>query len=199
MNKSEFVFALSERLSFLPWNEVEERVSFYLEMIDDRMEDGMAEEEAVAAVGSVSVITEQILTDIPLSRIVKERIKPVKRMRGWEIVLLAVGSPLWLSLGIAAFAVILSLYVSLWTVVISLWSACVSVAACALCGAAGCILAALNGYIPAGLFFLAAGLVCGGVAILLGFVCKAATRGTALLARKSVIGIKNCFVRKEEA
>ena len=199
MNKTKFVLALSERLSFLPWEEVEERVSFYLEMIDDRMEEGLSEEESVAAVGSVSEITEQILADIPLSRLVKEKIKPKNRMKAWEIVLLALGSPLWLSLGISVFAVILSLYISLWAVVISLWAVCVSLAVCALGGALGCILVALDGHILSGLFLLAAGFVCGGMAIFVCFGCKAATKGAVLLAGKIVMWIKNCFVRKEAA
>ena len=199
MNKTEFVLALSEKLSFLPWNEIEERVSFYLEMIDDRMEDGLSEEEAVAAVGSVPAITEQILADIPLARLMKEKIKPKNRMKAWEIILLVLGSPLWLSLAVSAFAVILSLYISLWAVVISLWAVCVSLVVCVLGGAAGCVIVALDGYVFSGLFLLAAGLVCGGMGILLCFVCKAATKGTLLLAEKSIMWIKNCFVRKEAA
>ena len=61
MTKTEFVLELTSKLSLLPWEEVEDRISFYVEMIDDRMEDGLSEEEAVAAVGSVDEIAAQII------------------------------------------------------------------------------------------------------------------------------------------
>ena len=51
MNKTEFVLELAQRLSHLPWSEIEERVNYYGEMIDDRMEEGLSEKEAVAAMG----------------------------------------------------------------------------------------------------------------------------------------------------
>ena len=53
MTKLDFLFALQSRLEGLPKDEVRERIGFYAEMIEDRMEEGMPEEAAVAAVGSV--------------------------------------------------------------------------------------------------------------------------------------------------
>ena len=47
MTKHEFITQLRDRLSELPEREVEERLSFYVEMIDDRIEDGRTEQEAV--------------------------------------------------------------------------------------------------------------------------------------------------------
>ena len=51
MNKQEFIVALCDRLVGLPEQEVEDRIGFYCEMIDDRIEDGLSEEDAVAAIG----------------------------------------------------------------------------------------------------------------------------------------------------
>lgn len=51
MTKAEFLAALKRAL---PEDEAEQTLAFYNEMIDDRMEDGMSEEEAVAAMGPVS-------------------------------------------------------------------------------------------------------------------------------------------------
>ena len=39
MNKQEFLMRLREGLSGLPQNEIEERLTFYSEMIDDRIEE----------------------------------------------------------------------------------------------------------------------------------------------------------------
>ena len=47
MKKKEFLDALSRGLSPLPKRERDERVNFYREMIDDRIEEGIPEEEAV--------------------------------------------------------------------------------------------------------------------------------------------------------
>ena len=115
MTKIKFLLTLNEKLSGLPKEDVEERLNFYSEMIEDRMEEGLSEEEAVAAIGSIDEIASQIVDDIPLSKIAKEKIKPKRRLRAWEIVLLAVGSPLWLILALAALIVIISLYTVIWS------------------------------------------------------------------------------------
>ena len=61
MNKTEFLDALRHALGKLPSYEVEQSIAFYAEMIDDRIEDGMSEQEAVAALGSVHAIAAQIV------------------------------------------------------------------------------------------------------------------------------------------
>ena len=197
MTKQEFLTALQKKLSGLPKQEIEERLTFYGEMIDDRMEDGRTEEEAVSAIGSVDVVAEQIIAEIPLAKIAKERIKPKKRLRVWEIVLLALGSPIWLSLLIAAVAVILSLYVVLWSLIASLWA----VFAALVASSVGCVIAGIfwafceNGWM--GIVIVGAGLTCAGLSIFLFFGCKEATRGILLLTKKIAVDIKKCFVRKE--
>ena len=89
MRKQEFIDRLRENLSGLPTAETEERLDFYEEMIEDRMEEGISEEEAVAAIGSPDKIAAQIIEEIPLKKIVKEKIKPKRKLKAWEIVLLA--------------------------------------------------------------------------------------------------------------
>ena len=197
MKRLEFILALHEKLSCLPQDDMEERLAFYNEMIDDRMEDGLSEEEAVAQIGNVDEIVSQILADTPLSKLVKEKIKPKKRRKVWQIVLLAVGSPLWVSLLIAAFAVAISLYAVLWVMVICLWAIFASVAACVLGGIAGGVLFAGNGNVLPGIAIIGAAIVCAGLSIFLFYGCKAATKGTALLTKKIILGIKHCFVKKE--
>lgn len=97
MNKQEFLGKLRSGLSGLPQGDVEERLTFYSEMIDDRMEEGISEEEAVCEIGSVDEIVSQIIADIPFTKLVREKIKPNRTLRPWEIVLLVLGSPVWLS------------------------------------------------------------------------------------------------------
>lgn len=198
MTKMEFLLDLTGKLSPLPWEEISDRWDYYSEMIDDRMEDGLSEDEAVAELGTVEEVAAQILADIPLSTLVKEKIKSKRRLRGWEIVFLVLGSPIWLSLLIAAFAVVFSIYVSLWAVVISLWAVFVSLAACFLGGAAACVILAVSGNGASGLALLAAGLLCAGLSIVLFYGCRAATKGILLLTKKFAVWLKNRLIKKEE-
>lgn len=199
MIKQEFLAKLRKKLSGLPHDDIEERLAFYSEMIDDRKEDGLSEEEAVSAIGSLDEIVAQVVAETPLVKIAKERIKPKKRLRATEIVLLMLGSPLWLSLLIAAFALILSLYISLWAVLISLWAVFVSLAACSIGGVLACVIFTVGGNIASGIAMLAAGIICAGISVFMFYGCKAAIKGTLLLSKKMAICTKNCFIKKEEA
>lgn len=197
MTKREFLSSLRAYLAHLPQAEAEERVRFYAEMIDDRMEEGLSEEEAVAAVGTAEEVAAQIAEDIPFAKIAKERIKPKRRLAAWEITLLVIGSPIWLSLLIAAVSVVLSLYVSLWAVVFALWAVFASFVACGVVGVAVGVGTAIWGDLLAGGALLGAGLMLGGLAIFLFFGCRAATKGMVRLLTLTATGIKRRLVRKE--
>ena len=198
MNKQEFLVQLRKGLSGLPKDDIEERLTFYSEMIDDRMEEGLSEETAVCEIGTVDELISQIIADIPLTKLVKERITPNKRLKAWEIVLLVLGSPIWLSLLIAVFAVILSLYVSLWSVIIALWSVFVSLIGCVFGGIAGGIVFACCGNVLTGIAMIGASLVCAGLSVFMFYGCKAVTKGILILTKKLAVWIKNCFIKKEE-
>ncbi len=128
---------------------MEECLTFYAEMLDDRIEEGLSEEEAVAAAGAEEEIVRQTVDETPLAKIAKERVRPKRHLKAWEIVLLALGSPVWLSLGIAAAAVILAVYVSLWAVIVSLWAVFGALAVCALVSLPACAVFALAFELPA--------------------------------------------------
>lgn len=196
MNKKEFFAQLRQGLAGLPQAELDERLLFYSEMIEDRIEEGASEEEAVAAVGSVDEIIAQIVGEIPLATLVKEKIKPKKRLSGWVIALLVLGSPIWFSLLIVAVSVVFSLYVALWAVIFSLWAVFVSLAGSAFGVIIGGIYLSFFHPIFTGLALVGAGLVCAGLSILFFLGCKAATKGLLVLTKKMLFGIKNAFVKK---
>lgn len=64
MRKEEFLTALRAELTGLSPEGVEKLVEFCSEMIDDRMEDGLTEEEAVAAAGSLDELIQQAKTEL---------------------------------------------------------------------------------------------------------------------------------------
>ena len=67
MNKDKFLLALYDAVRDLPLEDVERSIAYYREMIDERVEDGMNEEEAVAALGSVEDIAAQIMDGAPVT------------------------------------------------------------------------------------------------------------------------------------
>ena len=197
MNKQEFLLALRGALLDLPEADIKASLDYYAEIIDDQMEEGVAETDAVASLGSVVAVAEQIMLDMPLTKLVKARVKPKRRLRAWEIVLIIAGSPVWFPILVALAAVALALYVVLWSLVVSIYAVDVSLAACLLGGIGGGVGLFIAGNLFSALFLLGAGLVCGGLSIFLFFGCKAATKGTVLLTKKMLFGVKKCFVRKE--
>ena len=197
MLKQEFLNALKEGLKGLPKADIEDRITFYGEMIDDRMEEGLSEEAAVNAIGPVDEVVQQIVADTPLTKIVKEKIKPKRKMRAWEILLLILGFPLWFPLLVATGAVVFALYVTLWSLVIALWAVEIAFIVSAVALLIGAIVFFVSGHGLAGLLVLGASLILAALSILLFFVCVAASKGTVLLAKKIVIGVKNLFVGKE--
>ena len=65
MNKEEFLSELREELYDLPEGDIEERLTFYSEMIDDRVEEGISVEEALAEIGPAGEIASQIRSELP--------------------------------------------------------------------------------------------------------------------------------------
>ena len=196
MNKQEFFDQLRQKLSGAPQSEVEDRLMFYAEMIDDRIEEGMSEDDAVGAMGDIDTIASEIISHIPISALVKEKKKTKRKMKAWEITLLAVGSPLWIVLLAAALAVILTIYATVWAVVISLWALGAAVGACALGGIAVLVLNCIYGNVWTGLAIFGMGLVCAGISIFWFFGCKALTKCVVILTKKIVLWTKKLFVRK---
>ncbi len=197
MNKTEFLNAVRSRIDRLPPQDIQKSLDFYAEIIDDRMEDGMTEEEAVAAMGPFDEITEQILMDIPLPRLVKASLRPTRALRVWEIVLLILGSPVWLPLLLSAIAVVFSLYLVLWSVVLSLYAVDLAFALSAVASLPAAILLFCTGEPLFGIFFLGAALILGGLTIGWFFLCQYSAKGTWWLCKKTTLGIKSLFIRKE--
>ncbi len=197
MKKNEFLSELRERLTGLSEADLNRSLDYYTEMIDERMEDGISEDEAVAEVGTPAVIAEEILKEMPLAKLVKARVKPKRKMTVWEVVLLVLGSPLWLSLLITLFAAVLSLYIALWSVVISLWAVELALAGTALVGVVALPVSLIQGNVWAGIALLGAGIFAAGLCMFGFYGCLYVTKGACLLGKKLFLFVKRCFIRKE--
>lgn len=196
MNKQAFMDQLRNSLSGMPQEDIRRSLEFYSEAIDDRMEEGMTEEKAVAQLGSVEDLVSQIMPEAAAPKIVAP--KPKRKLSVWEIVLLVLGSPIWLSLLVAVFAVAISVYAVVWSVIISLWAAAVSVASCAVAGVLVFVLYLVLGHTWQGIAMLGAGLFCAGLAIFFIYGCLQATKGTVLLTKKTLLAVRSCLLRRRE-
>ena len=197
MNKQEFLAQLRRGLRGLPQEDIEERLTFYGEMIDDRVEDGLSEAEAVAEIGNVGEIVSQIPADTPLTSLVKEKIRPKSPIKPWVIALLILGFPLWFPILISVISIILAAYIVVWSVIISLWAIFISVIAGALSGVVLAIYFVICGKALTALAILAVALLCAGTAILMFFGCLAVTKGVIWLTKKAAVGLKHMLVGKE--
>ena len=198
MKKQEFLDKLKAELWALSEEEKKSSLEYYSEMIDDRMEDGLSEEEAVAAIGNLDEIVKQILSETPRppATVHKEQKQQKRGLETWMIVLLVLGSPLWIPLVASAAATVVSIYVSLWSVVIVLYVVAVAVGVAAV----GCIVGSffMIGRAATLVVTWGAALLCAGLAILLFLLGNLAAKGMVELTKLCWQGVKSIFNRKEQ-
>lgn len=187
MTRDEFLGRLGELLACLPAEQIEETKAFYAEAIADRMEDGMSEEEAVAAMGTPGEVAEATLDDLPA--VPRAIARTRRRSTALLWVLTVVGSPVWVPLLIAFVAVALSVYVCIWVLALCVWlvaAALGGMGVVELLFAAGGV---AIGHVPYVLASAGVGLGLIGVALLAGAGAWAASkqiaRLSALWARKA--------------
>ena len=193
MTKTEFLTELKKALEGLPEEDIEKSLEYYSEMIDDRIEDGLTEEEAVADLGSIEDIRAQIVKDTPITRIIKEKIKPKRTLSCLEITLLIVGFPIWFPLLASVAATLFSIWVSLWAVVISFYAVEAAFMASAVGGIIAAVVMLTVGNSVTGLFLFGCSLASVGLGILWIFVCKYSTKGLVWLTGAFV---KSLFMKK---
>lgn len=192
MSKNEFLEELRSKLKGLPKEDVDERIEFYSEAIDDRIEEGKTEEEAIKEIGTVDEVVREIAEDTPLIELVKKKMKPKKERATWEIVLILLGFPIWLPLLITIFTIAFVCYVLIWVLVIVTYSVELSFIAVGLFGTIGSLFMVFAGGFQAS--NLALGLVSLGAACLFYFVCVKATKLTIKLSNKIFTGIKKLLI-----
>lgn len=196
MNKNEFLTALSDGINGIPESDRRRAVEYYSEMIDDRIEEGCTEEEAVLGLGNIDDICRQILMEAPLPYLVKAAAKPDRRLRAWEIVLLILGSPVWVPLAFTAVVLILVFWLVLWAMAISLYALDLSLALVFPAGIVQSVIMLAMGRGAEALLYSGTGFICLGIAILLFFALNKLTKCIAKLCALTLKGIKSLFIRK---
>ena len=128
MNKTKFCALLGNKLKpYLSPKEIYKTLNFFEEMIDDRIDEGLSEEEAVSQLGDINIIVDQILDE---HNIEKKQTKLVWRFvprkipteLGFIITVLLL--PVWITifaLGASLFIVILSIIFSIVLTIIAIF------------------------------------------------------------------------------
>ncbi len=174
MDKKTFLKKLRKGLSGLSKAEQEERLTFYNEMIEDRIEEGLTEEQAVAAIGDLDEIIAQIRRESCL--------KENRKRAPWIVLLLILGAPLWIPLVVAVLVVMVVMV----AVYASMWAIFASLAACALACVIMGVVWICGGQGITGVAGIGCGCICLGLAIFLfyGNVWLGKIAGSALRSRK---------------
>ena len=189
MTKNAYLSELADRLRQLPQSEIDKSIAYYSEIIDDRMEEGCSEEEAVNGLEAPVTAAERILQDAPLGMLVRERIRPNQAVSGWIIALLVIGFPVWFPLLLAAAGIVFAMYVVVWSLVFAFFASTFAVGTASL---AVLITAFVRAGEGAGLIFalLGVGLLGIGCFILMGLATWMAASGVVRLTAALIRSLK---------
>ena len=189
MTKAEFLSGLEARLSALSLYDREQSLEYYAEMIDDRIEDGMSEADAVADVGMPDVIAKRILSEIPI----KKKASPI------PYVLIVLGAPIWGSLLIAAAAILIALYATAFALFVTYCAVGIALFGGAVIGIYGTVSFAVHGKPAQALAMLGAGGVCAGLGLLMCFGLKPVWKAGVKLCGMPIRFIRKYFAKRRAA
>ncbi len=186
MDKRTFLERLQAALAGLPDAERERQLAYYEEMIDDRVEEGMSESEAIAALGPADQLAQRVLRQTPP----QQRADRVRRSgiptAVW-VLLAVLLLPLWLPLLGLAGALVLGSFALLFGLIV----AAAGLVAGLGVGGVGAMIWALVSWDLSGMsvvFAIGAGLIAIGAALLLAlpaaYLIKALWRGIKAWGRK---------------
>ena len=194
MNKNEFLNELRQRAGAIPEEELEETINYYSEMIDDRVEDGDTEEQAVEAMGSIDEILEKSVQEKhPHTEAQGPSVEISKSSNGIKavnIVLIAVTFPIWFPIIISLFSVAVSIAAALISIV-------ASAAALFIGSFASMMFYFTEGRTAEGMFMLGTGMAGIGISILMTMLFVFLIRKVIGLCKRFIAWIKNKFSRKD--
>ena len=140
MDKQSFLASLRSAVSTLPPDEIERTVAYYEELIEDRMEDGMSEEEAVGSMEPIVTLASKAFESYRTPPALRDNgagggqagggqsAPPPQKRRGHVllVILAVLGSPVWipvmLALGAAALVVIAVMFVAIIVIIAAVLS-----------------------------------------------------------------------------
>lgn len=202
MNKQMFLSTLKEKLSDLPLSEVEKVLSFYEEAIDDRIEDGKTEEQAVSELDSIDTIVREMQINLPLTKLISKKVKKSHEKSNHKtlwMVLAICGSPIWVPIALSLAIVALSIYITIWAVIISLYCAVFSFAIACVAGLLTSVFRFIGSGAAVGFLQIGISIFCGGIFIVTFKPMVLLSKKLINVTVKFVKWVKSLFVTKEAA
>ena len=155
MKKARFLKQLRRAMRNYPSDTVSRTLDYYDEMINDRIEEGLSEEQAVSAMESIDKIVSAIPDDTAG--------QSAKQRKGRQTALLILGFPIWFPLLIAGFAVMLALFAVILALILSLAAVMLALAVSSAATLMAGILTLINGNAAQGLILIGGALCAGGL------------------------------------
>lgn len=224
MNRDEFLAALRGEIDSLDLHDRNRFLDYYREMIDDCIENGMPEADAVASMGDVRSIAERILSDIDsnadLNSSVNLDMTPdltpsvdpdtdknkqdpgegnsKKSSIGHDLMvaLIVITSVIWIPLIFAAAAVILAVYIVMWSVVLVAYSLSFAFIAATSATIHFAVTSAITGSLGMTIISVGGAFICFGLSILCIILSIKLTKWTARLAVAFSKSLNRAFGKK---
>lgn len=175
MTKNIFLIALRHKMKGLPKKEIEERIVFYNEMIDDLMEEGLSEDEAIAKIGSTDEVASEISSDTELELMPINKNASRFAFTPLNISLIILAAPLWIPLVAVAFSLVISILAVMFSLIASFWAITLAFALAAPASILFGLIYLFNTCIFEGILLISAALLLAGLSILCFLGCKSLT------------------------
>lgn len=117
MNKETYLDALETELKQYEITDYMRYIEYYRELIEDSIEDGKTELEALDNLGDAQSVVKRILSE-QRDLFIK---KPKGKLHPGVLILLVLGSPLWLSLLVALMCVLFAIFIIILIAYFILW------------------------------------------------------------------------------
>jgi len=200
MTKQEFLQGLETRLQQENIANVDSVLDFYDEMISDRMEEGMSEEDAVAKNEDIESIVNSMNLEKSMPNLIKDTIakkhdnaKKNNKSASWTV-LLVIGAPIWIPLALAYMAVVFSFILCIFSLLLAYFAIALSFSVSSILYFIGAFTVFIGNVTFAGcVFMIGTSLLLGGISVFMWIGAKSVTREildfTKTILRKAKGGI----------
>ncbi len=204
MTKTQFLDRIKAGISSLPREDKEKYLEYYSEMVDDRMEEGMTEEEAVADIGSTSDIVAQILREGSSQSQAQNQEKPISDKlkdnidsdaRPWIIAAVVLTSPVWVPILFGLASGLIGIAAGVFSAIAAFYASAVGVFAAGVACIVKAFFVTLAGETVA---YVGAGLLCMGISLLLFLLGNLCIKLTVKLIKLTVNFVKSKLGKKKE-
>lgn len=116
----------------VPASEVADALEYYAEAIDDRVEQGFSEQQALKEIGSPAQACDAVAETVPVAKRAVAAATATRERKALVGVLLLVGAVFWVPLAFGLLGAAAGVYATIWAAVLVVWAGIGSLLACGL-------------------------------------------------------------------